>query len=205
MANLILILGDQLSPTISALEGADPAQDRVIMAEVHDEASYTNHHRKKIALLFSAMRHFADELRHLGWQVDYRHYDPDSSARSLEAVVAGAIRQHQPERVITTECGEWRLDHQIRQWPQRLGLPVDIRPDHRFVCGKAEFAAWAEGRKQLRMEFFYREMRRKTGLLMTPDGEPEGGHWNFDSDNRLSLIHISEPTRQAESRMPSSA
>ena len=184
MANLILILGDQLSPTISALEGADPAQDRVIMAEVHDEASYTNHHRKKIALLFSAMRHFADELRHLGWQVDYRHYDPDSSARSLEAVVAGAIRQHQPERVITTECGEWRLDHQIRQWPQRLGLPVDIRPDHRFVCGKAEFAAWAEGRKQLRMEFFYREMRRKTGLLMTPDGEPEGGHWNFDSDNR---------------------
>ncbi|MDX1634194.1 MAG: cryptochrome/photolyase family protein [Marinobacter sp.] len=184
MANLILILGDQLTPDISALADADPGTDRVIIAEVHDEASYTNHHRKKIALLFSAMRHFADELRRQGWQVDYHHYDPDSSARSLEAVVAAAVRSHRPERLITTECGEWRLDHQIRQWHERLDLPVEIRADHRFVCSKKEFADWAEGRKQLRMEFFYREMRRKTGLLMTPEEEPEGGQWNFDSDNR---------------------
>jgi len=103
MANLILMLGDQLSHQLSALEGADKDNDRVVMAEVHDEASYTNHHKKKLIYIFSVMRHFAD---------------------------------------------------------------------------------WTEGRKQLRMEFFYREMRKKTGLLMTPEGKPEGGQWNFDSDNR---------------------
>jgi len=61
---------------------------------------------------------------------------------------------------------------------------VEIRPDTRFVCNIDEFARWAEGRKQLRMEFFYREMRKKTGLLMTSEGQPEGGQWNFDTDNR---------------------
>ncbi|WP_404364725.1 cryptochrome/photolyase family protein [Marinobacter sp.] len=184
MASLILILGDQLSPDISALQDADPEQDLVVMAEVHAEASYANHHKKKLVLLFSAMRHFADELKDQGWQVHYHRYDPESDAGSLLDVVTGLADKQKPERLVTTECGEWRLDSQIRQWHEKLGMQVEIRPDNRFVATKAEFADWAEGRKQLRMEFFYREMRRKTRLLMTPDGQPEGGKWNFDSDNR---------------------
>lgn len=184
MANLILILGDQLSTDISALKGADPTNDLIVMAEVGDEASYTNHHKKKLVLLFSAMRHFADHLEREGWKVHYHEYHPDSSFKSLESVVAKQVHSFAPDRVITTECGEWRLHEQISNWQARLGLPVDIRPDTRFIASKQEFADWASGRKQLRMEYFYREMRRKTGLLMTPEGAPEGGHWNFDADNR---------------------
>ncbi len=184
MASLILILGDQLSPDISALDGADPANDHIVMAEVHDEASYTNHHKKKLVLLFSAMRHFAECLRADGWRVHYQAYHPDNPQQSLEAVVAAQLQATGAERVVTTECGEWRLHRQIRQWHQRLKVPVEIRPDTRFLASKQEFADWAKGRKQLRMEFFYREMRRKTGILMTPEGEPEGGQWNFDADNR---------------------
>ncbi|WP_166258135.1 cryptochrome/photolyase family protein [Marinobacter salicampi] len=184
MTNLILILGDQLTTDLSALKAADPNRDLVVMAEVHSEATYTNHHKKKLVLVFSAMRHFADQLSGEGWQVHYQRYHPDDSATTLEAVVARLVAKQNFERVITTECGEWRLHDQVRQWHERLGLPVDILPDHRFLSTKAEFANWAEGRKQLRMEFFYRELRRKTGLLMTPEGGPEGGKWNFDSDNR---------------------
>ncbi|MBC7185163.1 MAG: cryptochrome/photolyase family protein, partial [Marinobacter sp.] len=184
MANLILLLGDQLTRNISALENADKDRDLVVMAEVHDEASYTNHHKKKIVLLFSAMRHFARELESEGWQVHYQAYHPDNEHQSLEAVVGEQARRIAADRVITTECGEWRLHEQISQWHERLGVPVEIRPDTRFIATKQEFADWAEGRKQLRMEFFYQEMRRKTGLLMTPEGEPEGGQWNFDADNR---------------------
>ncbi|MDX5439120.1 MAG: cryptochrome/photolyase family protein [Alteromonadaceae bacterium] len=181
MANLILILGDQLSHQLSALEGADKDNDRVVMAEVHDEASYTNHHKKKLVFIFSAMRHFAQELECEGWRVHYQRYHPDNPEKSLEAVVSKLAAEHRPERLITTECGEWRLHSQISQWHEHLGIPVEIRPDTRFVCRKQEFADWAKGRKQLRMEFFYREMRKKTGLLMTPEGKPEGGQWNFDS------------------------
>ena len=94
------------------------------------------------------------------------------------------LKETGADRVITTECGEWRLHEQVSHWHKRLGVPVEIRPDTRFIASKQAFSDWAEGRKQLRMEFFYREMRRKTGLLMTPDSTPEGGEWNFDADNR---------------------
>ena len=184
MANLILILGDQLSHRLSALEGADKDNDLVVMAEVHSEASYTNHHKKKLVFIFSAMRHFADALAEDGWRVHYQRYHPDNPAQSIEQVIAELVRECQPERVITTECGEWRLHEQISRWHKTLSIPVEIRPDTRFVCNIDEFAHWAEGRKQLRMEFFYREMRKKTGLLMTSEGQPEGGQWNFDTDNR---------------------
>ena len=184
MANLILILGDQLSHRLSALEGADMDNDLVVMAEVHSEASYTNHHKKKLVFIFSAMRHFADALAEDGWRVHYQRYHPDNPAQSIEQVIAELVRECQPERVITTECGEWRLHEQISRWHKTLGIPVEIRPDTRFVCNIDEFARWAEGRKQLRMEFFYREMRKKTGLLMTSEGQPKGGQWNFDTDNR---------------------
>ncbi|MBY5960845.1 cryptochrome/photolyase family protein [Marinobacter nauticus] len=184
MANLILILGDQLSHRLSAFDGADKDNDLVVMAEVHSEASYTNHHKKKLVFIFSAMRHFADALAEDGWRVHYQRYHPDNPAQSIEQVIAELVQECQPERVITTECGEWRLHEQISRWHKTLGIPVEIRPDTRFVCNIDEFARWAEGRKQLRMEFFYREMRKKTGLLMTSEGQPEGGHWNFDTDNR---------------------
>ncbi|MBQ0833019.1 cryptochrome/photolyase family protein [Marinobacter sp.] len=184
MANLILILGDQLTTDISAFEGADPGCDKIVMAEVHNEASYTNHHKKKLVLLFSAMRHFAQQLEKDGWQVHYQHYHPDNKYQSLEGVVSSLLEDLRPEQIITTECGEWRLHNEICDWQKRLNLPVEIRPDNRFIASKQEFANWANGRKQLRMEYFYRDMRRKTGLLMSPDNSPEGGHWNFDADNR---------------------
>jgi deoxyribodipyrimidine photolyase-related protein len=136
MANLILILGDQLTFNISALENADKKKDTVVMAEVHDEASYTNHHKKKLVLLFSAMRHFAKQLEDAGWQVHYQAYHPDNDARSLQAVIASQLKQTGAERVITTECGEWRLHKQISQWHETLGVPVEIRPDTRFFATK---------------------------------------------------------------------
>jgi len=104
MANLILILGDQLTTDISALDGADPGRDRIVMAEVHEEASYTNHHKKKLVLLFSAMRHFAQQLEKDGWQVHYQQYHPDNTHQSLEGVISALLADVRPEKVITTEC-----------------------------------------------------------------------------------------------------
>lgn len=184
MANLILILGDQLTTRLSALENADKNNDLVVMAEVKEEASYTNHHKKKLVFIFSAMRHFAQALTGQGWRVHYQEYQPDNEATSLGQVLTQLVKEHQPARIIATECGEWRLHQQMSQWQDTLKVPVEIRPDTRFACSKSEFADWAQGRKQLRMEFFYREMRKKTGLLMSPDNQPEGGNWNYDADNR---------------------
>ena len=181
--NLILVLGDQLSPQLSSLAAGDPARDIVLMCEVVEEATYVRHHKKKIILLFSAMRHFADELRGLGWRVAYSRLDDDGNAGSFTGEVARAVTAHRPHSITVTEPGEWRVRDAMRGWTEQFGLPVDILPDTRFICAISDFAHWARGRKQLRMEHFYRDMRRKTGLLMDGD-KPAGGEWNFDHDNR---------------------
>jgi deoxyribodipyrimidine photolyase-related protein len=183
MKTLVPILGDQLSRQLSSLRGRDIADTRVLMAELWDEATYVRHHKKKIAFLFSAMRHFAERLRTEGWQVDYIRLDDEGNTGSFTGELERAVTRHAPDRIAVTEAAEWRVQEMQRGWQARFGLPVEILPDDRFIATHAEFQRWAEGKKQLRMEFFYREMRRSTGLLM--DGaEPEGGKWNYDAENR---------------------
>ena len=180
---LVLILGDQLSPDISALKDCDPARTRVLMCEVMEEASYVPHHRRKLVFVFSAMRHHAAFLRTRGWQVDYVALDDPQNTGSLFGEVVRACAGHDVERVRVTEPGEWRLWHAMQSWSDALACPVDLLPDTRFLCPREFFEEWARGRRQLRMEYFYREMRRRTGLLMAGDA-PLGGQWNFDADNR---------------------
>ena len=176
---LILILGDQLSPGVAALHVADKARDLVVMAEVTDEARYVPHHPQKIALVLSAMRHFAEELRAAGWQVAYTALDDPENTQSITGELLRRAEGAGAVEVIATRPGEWRLISALESLP----LPVTLLEDDRFLCSTAEFAAWAQGRKQWRMEWFYREMRRKTGLLMEGDA-PAGGKWNYDAENR---------------------
>jgi len=176
---LILVLGDQLSHGLSALREGDRSGDLVVMAEVADEAAYVPHHPTKIALVLSAMRHFAEELRADGWQVAYTRLDDPDAATSIVGELLRRGQDNGIDTIIATRPGEWRLIEALEDAP----LTVTILPDDRFICPTEVFDQWAEGRKTLRMEYFYREMRRRTGLLME-DGTPAGGKWNFDHDNR---------------------
>ncbi|MEI4473524.1 cryptochrome/photolyase family protein [Frigidibacter sp. MR17.24] len=176
---LILVLGDQLSPGLAALRLADRATDRVVMAEVAAETDYVPHHPKKIALIFAAMRKFAARLQDQGWTVDYTRLDDPGNAGSIPGELLRRAEATGATRVLATRPGEWRLVRALEELPLR----VEILEDDRFIASHADFDAWAEGRKELRMEWFYREMRRRTGLLMQGD-KPVGGKWNFDHDNR---------------------
>ncbi|WP_202391076.1 cryptochrome/photolyase family protein [Allopontixanthobacter sediminis] len=180
---LVPILGDQLTRGLASLAGRAKDDTVVLLMEVWDEATYVKHHQQKIALIFSAMRHFAAELEQDGWTVDYtRLTDPDN-AGSFTGEVARAVERHDPREIDIVEAGEWRVQQAIEEWPDKFVCPVTIHPDDRFLCSIGEFRDWAEGRKTLQMEYFYREMRRKTGILMAGD-QPEGGQWNYDYDNR---------------------
>jgi len=179
VTRLVLVLGDQLSMGLSALAEADRAGDVVVMAEVWDEASYVRHHPKKIAFLFAAMRKFASALEAEGWRVAYTRLDDAENSGSIGGELLRRAEAFGAKEVIATEPGEWRLISALEDLP----LPVHQFADTRFLASHARFEAWAEGRKQLRMEYFYREMRRETGLLME-GSDPAGGKWNFDHDNR---------------------
>ena len=180
---LVLVLGDQLSHDLSSLAGQDPAATVVLMVEVAEETTYVRHHQQKIAYILSAMRHHAQALRGAGWTVDYVPLDDPDNAGSFTGEIARAIARHAPERIAVTEAGEWRVAAMLDSWETLFGLPVDIRPDTRFVASHRDFEEWADGRSDLTMEWFYRLMRTRTGLLM--DGtKPAGDRWNFDKENR---------------------
>ena len=180
---LRLVLGDQLARGITSLADLDPARDVVLMAEVMDEVTYVKHHKRKVAFLFSAMRHFADSLRAEGITVDYVRLDDPDNSGSFGGEVARAAARHDLQHLVVTEPGEYRVLAAMRDWQDQLDVAVEIRGDDRFMCTPERFADWASGRKQLRMDFFYREMRRDHDVLME-DGAPVGGKWNYDADNR---------------------
>ncbi|MBU2979556.1 cryptochrome/photolyase family protein [Alteromonas sp. C1M14] len=183
MAALILVLGDQLTHTLPAISDARKTVDTLLLAEVREEATYVNHHKKKIAFLFSAMRHFAAELKANNYTVSYIKYDDENNQGSLLEQVKLACAKGDFSEVRVTMPGEYRLLKSMQQWEHVLGCPVIFCQDNRFLSTPDEFSAWAEGRKQLRMEFFYRQMRRKHHVLMDGDN-PQGGKWNYDAQNR---------------------
>lgn len=179
MVRLVLVLGDQLTLDVAALKAADKARDVVVMAEVMGEGTSAPHHPQKIALILAAMRKFGAGLEAEGWRVAYSRLDDPENAQTISGELLRRAAEFGAAQVLATKPGEWRVLRDLEQLP----VPVRVLQDDRFICSEAEFAAWAAGRKQLRMEWFYREMRRKTGLLMEGD-QPAGGQWNFDHDNR---------------------
>lgn len=184
MPALRLILADQLSDSIHSLEDIDAKHDTVMFCEVMQEATYVPHHPKKIAFLFAAMRHFAAELASQGVSVRYIKLDDPKNTGNFTDELKRATTELKPDKLIVTEPGEYRVLQMMQSWQNTLHIPVEILPDTRFLATHAEFAAWAKGKKQLRMEFFYREMRKKYSILLEPDGKPTGGEWNYDKENR---------------------
>lgn len=180
---LIPIFADQLSHGLSSLDISSPDDSIILMMEVKEEAVTVPHHRKKLIFLFSAMRHFAKELEAQGWTVDYIKLTDDGNEGDFTSEIERALKCHDIAQIRVCEPSEYRVMELVKTWEVKLGVPVTITPDHRFIADAEMFEAWAEGRKQLRMEFFYRDIRRKTDLLMDGD-TPEGGKWNYDSENR---------------------
>lgn len=183
--HLVFVLGDQLNLDSAALADIAPDRDVVLMAEVREESTHVWSAKTRTAFFFSAMRHFAESLRARKLKVDYREIDKTAKVKSgsLVEVLADAITQYKPEKVVMVEPGDWRIEQQLLAFAKSKKIALVIREDHHFMCSRAEFSEWAKGYKQLRMEHFYRMMRKRFGIMMDGD-EPLQGRWNFDAENR---------------------
>lgn len=209
---LVLILGDQLDEDSSAFDGFDPNQDMVLMVEAFEESTHVWSHKIRTTLFLSAMRHFAESLKQRGWWVDYRALDTHGDKTLADGLLA-AIEQHQPQAVIGVEPGDLRVRQQIEDAIKSgasftrihslkalkdtqkeatndvSGAFLTWREDKHFLCSLPQFRKWAGKSTSLRMEFFYRTMRKQYKVLMDADetDQPVGGQWNFDADNRKSF------------------
>ncbi|MBM4234606.1 MAG: cryptochrome/photolyase family protein, partial [Gammaproteobacteria bacterium] len=179
--HLVVVLGDQLDRDSAAFDGFDRRRDLVWMCEAREESTHVPVSRPRIALFLAAMRHFRDELEAEGLRLLY--HSLEARCWSLVTALRADIDRLTPERVVVVEPGEWRLREAICD----LGPKIELRADQHFLCSHETFSKHAKGRKQLRMEFFYREMRRAHGVLLDAVGEPEGGEWNYDAENRKSF------------------
>jgi deoxyribodipyrimidine photolyase-related protein len=179
---LAVVLGDQLDRQSSIFDEFDPAQDRIWMAEVSRESTHVWSHKARIAIFLSAMRHFRDEMRERGIRVEYRALEDKGNLGSLRDELRSTIERLKPARVVVVEPGDYRVKQELLE----AAPEIEILPDRHFLCSLKEFREHAGGRKQLRLEFFYRDMRRAKNVLM--DGkEAAGGSWNFDAENRKSF------------------
>ena len=186
LRTLVIVLGDQLDLEAAAFDGFDPAQDAVWMAEVSEESTHVWSSKQRTALFLSAMRHFAEALRAAGRSLHYTQLDDPGNHGSLAAALEVSLATLAPQRVVLTPPGDWRVLQAITSVVEMAGLALELCEDRHFYTTVREFAAHAKGRKQLRLEYFYRELRQRHGVLM--DGkQPAGGQWNFDADNRESF------------------
>ena len=184
--DLVLVLGDQLDLEAAAFDGFDAARDAVWMAEVVEESTHVWSTQPRIAIFLAAMRHFAEALRAAGRPLHYQRLDDAGAAPTLALALQAAIERLRPRTLVMTAPGDARVLAALRAVAQANALMLDVREDRHFFNPVRAFAAHAKGRKQLRMEYFYREMRREHGVLMEGD-EPAGGQWNYDSDNRAGF------------------
>jgi len=183
LRHLVIVLGDQLDLDAAAFDGFDPAQDAVWMAEVAEESSHVWSSKPRTTLFLAAMRHFAEALRTAGRPLHYTRLDAPGNRGSLGAELQAAIDRLAPRGLVMTAPGDWRVWQAVRAVAEAAGLPLAVRDDRHFYTTVREFAAHARGRKQLRLEYFYRAQRQRHRVLMDGD-QPAGGQWNYDADNR---------------------
>ena len=193
---LVLVFGDQLDSHSAAFDGFDNATDAVLMIEARHEASYIPQHKRRLVFFFAAMRHFAAAQRDLGRQVHYARLDDPANRGSFGPEIRRWVDALHPQEIVALEPGDWRVRHELEQ----LEPDIEIRPDRHFLADQDMFADLGGGRRRVILETFYREMRRRLNILMDDAGEPVGGAWNFDQDNRAAFGRKGPPLIAAPPR-----
>lgn len=181
-----IILGDQLDLNTSLFKNCDKSQDIIFMAEVKDESTHVWSHKQRIVLFLSAMRHFEQKLATQDYRVDYYQLDKHAFS-SLAKCLSDCIQKHQADSVRIVRPGDYRVLSLLKNCCIENNVKLEVLHDNHFLSTPAEFKKWSKGRKQLRLEYWYRYLRKKHNVLIDEDVKPVGGSWNFDRNNRKSF------------------
>ena len=179
---LRFILGDQLNLSHSWYKEVNN-QVLYLMVEMRQETDYVTHHIQKIVGFFAAMREFASAVKAKGHQIIYINIDQAEAKEDLEKLIHAHIKSHEIGLFEYQEPDEYRLDLQFQSICNALDIPTKSYSTEHFYTDRKRLKDFFEGKKQLIMEPFYRQMRKEHQILMTPEG-PLGGKWNYDQENR---------------------
>lgn len=187
---LYLVFGDQLDHQSPFFDEIDPDRDRLWMAEIAEEATHVWCHKLRLAFFFSAMRHFREYLTSGGYTVQYHELGKTSSddiGTNFSEVLRHDLARMEVEELVAVEPGDHRVREALEIFAKEKKVKLRWLDDTHFYLPLDAFNDWAADRKSFLLEHFYRMMRKRSGILMTPKGKPEGGGWNFDKDNRRAF------------------
>jgi len=184
MGRTVWIFGDQLTRLHTGLAAADKNQDVVFFAEPLATARERKYHKIKLVMLYSAMRHFAEDLQKTGWSVDYHLL---AETETYAAALEKHLSRFASNEILAMEPNSWSESDLLRSLAKHFSLRLTTTPTRQFLVPRVEFAQFACGKKRLLMEHHYHATRVKFGILVDDAGRPEGGAWNFDSSNRKTL------------------
>lgn len=183
MKILRLILGDQLNHKHSWFD--DPNDDVLyFMAEMQQETNYVNHHIQKVVAFFESMQNFAQWLTDRDHDVIYYTLDAKENKQNLPDNISNLIDKHKIEKFEYQLPDEYRLDKELEDFCKQLTIKTEVFDTEHFLTKRDDVAMFFKGKKQMTMEYFYRDMRKKYDIMMVSDNQPEGGKWNFDKSNR---------------------
>ena len=200
---LIWILGDQLLPSHPLIPS--PSPDLFVgMIESYPRGTHVQYHQQKLTLLYSAMRHYSADLKKRKFRTLYHHLTDSPARADYTTTLAQWVDQHRIREIHLLEPNEYDSLHSLPALSKKLGVPIVTHPSTQFLVPRTEFATWASGKKHLLMETHYRRLRTERNILMTPKGQPEGGDWNLDDQNRRTFREFAkENPKSLPSRHPS--
>tara|TARA_R100000935_G_scaffold58911_1_gene99609 strand:- start:38981 stop:40525 length:1545 start_codon:yes stop_codon:yes gene_type:complete len=186
MKTLRLILGDQLNHKHSWYN--DPNEEVLyFIAEMRQETDYVVHHIQKTVAFFEAMKEFGTWLQERGHEVIYYTLDHKDNKQDLTKNLEHLIEKHAIKKFEYQLPDEYRLDEQLQNFSTKTAnssIEVESYDTEHFLTTRTSLAEFYKGKKEMTMEYFYRDMRKKHDILMVNDKSPEGGKWNFDKSNR---------------------
>ncbi len=183
---LRLILGDQLNLQHSWFAQAAPSTLHVLM-EVKTETNYVWHHIQKVCAFFAAMESFSEALHHQSFETLYIRLDDAENKQNFAGNLTELIQKFDIEEFHYQLPDEYRLDQELNYFCSMLQIPYRVFDTEHFYTSRTELGDLFSSKKELLMESFYRTMRLKHHLLLDDTDDPQGGKWNFDTDNRKKL------------------
>ena len=157
------------------------------MAEDYQLCTYEKHHKHKILLFLSAMRSHADKLKKNKFKIEYSSIQDKSFKIDYIEKLKKILKSKKISEVSSFEIEDKFFEKKIYQFLKKEKITWNIIQTPMFLNSRDDFKKYLSKSKKPFMAVFYKETRRELNILMKKDGNPEGGKWSFDEENRNKL------------------
>ena len=156
------------------------------MAEDLGLCTYEKHHKQKILLFLSSMRSFCDELKEKNYEVIYKKIEDNDFKLDYLEKLRSIITEKKIDTVSVFEIEDKPFEKTFLSDLKDI-VSVNYLNTPMFLTKRQDFKDYSDSVKKPFMANFYKKQRKENNFLMEEDGNPSGGKWSFDEENRKKI------------------